>query len=796
LPTQPATPPKPPTQPVTQPTLPTQPATPPIQPTQPSQPVTPEPIPEAPPIPHFGVKVAAGDVNGDGIPEIIVGMASNGGKVEIYTDHGEKISQFDTAFENGVEITAGDVNQDGIDEIIVGDANGMTIQIFDLNGELINDFQGSDNGNIASLAFGKEALEETVPLESPTTNTESSATIPTDQSSATTPNEQSSETTSNEQSSETTADSSTADSNDSTTVVSLPIVSLPPTTGSINQTGNYNGQTVTDAVIESDTSIANVKLAGDITNQGLLSNATILPGATLTGGTLTGYVDNQGTIADTQFVGATLSGGNLEGEITVTGDPDKGLGILKAVTVLPNAIVTGGAVSGDILNHGTLSDITVNSDAIVTGGRVQGTIDNSGLLQNIILGEDTYIKGGELTDIVAGNANDIALIENATIHDADLSYVQISEGTQLGPNVVIGSGVIFASNALIPEGTDLSLTLVSEFDEAGSFAINLGADVLAETRVYQETDNPTLLKQINSLPKIKDNDWQLVQNPENGQLELTTEGVHFVLIPVQVTQVSASQPAGFTVYDDNSVSFVTGYGREIFAQPVIQNKKALFEALAKISDEIIVQDDGTFKVKINDEWKTYRVSLSSEPVNSEQALGLFDNPDGSIRLVFEDNSGQKRQQLIYPLQEAETEAEAQENFSGCEIDHYAQNTSTFAPRMKSGRVSPGQAKKITHDEAELDVGANAVEGPTSLCIKSLYSLEMPELDQGMTNVTKGPRKGYRFFPKGMKFKNKVKVTVPYAKSLIPAEHTEVDIKPFYFDRKLGRWQELERVFEF
>ncbi|EDN72687.1 conserved hypothetical protein [Beggiatoa sp. SS] len=297
------------------------------------------------------------------------------------------------------------------------------------------------------------------------------------------------------------------------------------------------------------------------------------------------------------------------------------------------------------------------------------------------------------------------------------------------------------------------------------------------------------MKQINTLPKIKDNEWQLVQNPEKGQLELTIEGVHFVLIPVQVTQVSADQAAGLTVYDDNSVRFVTGDGREIFAQPVIQNKKALLEALAEISDEILVQDDGTFKVKINGEWKTYRVSLSSEPVNSDDALGLFENADGSVRLVFEDDSGQKRQQKIYPLEEAGTEAAAQEN--GCEIDNYA--PSTFAPRMKSGRVSPGQAKKIAHDEAELDVGADAVDGPTSLCIKSLYSLEIQELDPGMTNVTKGPRKGYRFFPKGMKFKNKVKVTVPYAKSLIPTGHTEDDIKTFYFDRELGKWQELERV---
>jgi len=93
-------------------------------------------------------------LDGDGIPEIIVGMASNGGMVEIYTLDGNEITQFDTAFEKGVEIIVGDINQDGIDEIIVGDANGTAIQIFDLNGELINDFQGSDSANIASLAFG------------------------------------------------------------------------------------------------------------------------------------------------------------------------------------------------------------------------------------------------------------------------------------------------------------------------------------------------------------------------------------------------------------------------------------------------------------------------------------------------------------------------------------------------------------------------------------------------------------------------------------------------------------------
>jgi hypothetical protein len=324
-----------------------------------------------------------------------------------------------------------------------------------------------------------------------------------------------------------------------------------------------------------------------------------------------------------------------------------------------------------------------------------------------------------------------------------------------------------------------------------------GTDVLPKQLVG--TDNsPSLLEQVNSLPKMKDSDWQLVQNPATGYLELTVEGVHFVLIPVQVTQADTQQPADITIYADDSVTFVTGYGREIFAQPVMQDQKALLAALAKQSHDIIFQHDGTIKIKTEQGWQTYRVGLASEPATADQAVGLFDQADGAKRLVFTDNQGNKRQQLIYPVSTSESTtagAEASEpmtsaDMSSCGIDNGSQTTS---PRIKSGKVAPGQAKKLAHDEAELAVNAEAVDTETTLCIESLYSLELPPLDPGMTNVTKGPRKGYRFFPRGMKFKNKVKVKIPYNKSLIPTGHSETDIKTYYFDKELGRWQELERA---
>ncbi|OQW92337.1 MAG: hypothetical protein BWK78_02015, partial [Thiotrichaceae bacterium IS1] len=111
---------------------------------------------------------------------------------------------------------------------------------------------------------------------------------------------------------------------------------------------------------------------------------------------------------------------------------------------------------------------------------------------------------------------------------------------------------------------------------------------------------------------------------------------------------------------------------------------------------------------------------------------------------------------------------------------------------KTEKVIPGQAKKINHEEAELDINAEAVTVEKDLTIDTLNDSTLPALDPGMTNVTKGPRKGYRFLPSG-KFNKKINVKIPYDKNLLPADKTESDILTFYFDKELGRWQALKRV---
>ncbi len=84
-----------------------------------------------------GLRVAAGDLDGDGKDEVIVG-AGIGSAVKVFDGltgvevAGKQFQAFDRGYKGGVTVAAGDVNGDGIDEIIVGTAKGTNlVRIFD-----------------------------------------------------------------------------------------------------------------------------------------------------------------------------------------------------------------------------------------------------------------------------------------------------------------------------------------------------------------------------------------------------------------------------------------------------------------------------------------------------------------------------------------------------------------------------------------------------------------------------------------------------------------------------------------
>jgi RHS repeat-associated protein len=108
------------------------------------------------------------------------------------------------------------------------------------------------------------------------------------------------------------------------------------------------------------------------------------------------------------------------------------------------------------------------------------------------------------------------------------------------------------------------------------------------------------------------------------------------------------------------------------------------------------------------------------------------------------------------------------------------------------RVPPGKARKLAYEGAELQIGTDALEKEITFGMTPLRDRDVARLDTGMTNVTKGPHKGYRFTPHGARFKNKIKVALPYDRAAIPPGHTEQDINTYYFDEEAGSWKLLER----
>lgn len=89
-----------------------------------------------------GVEVAVGDVNGDGVKEIITAAGVGGGPhVRIFNFKGQVLSQFfafDKKFYGGIEVAVGDLNGDGISEIIVVPKGSMEplVKTFNFKGEM------------------------------------------------------------------------------------------------------------------------------------------------------------------------------------------------------------------------------------------------------------------------------------------------------------------------------------------------------------------------------------------------------------------------------------------------------------------------------------------------------------------------------------------------------------------------------------------------------------------------------------------------------------------------------------
>jgi len=179
-----------------------------------------------------------------------------------------------------------------------------------------------------------------------------------------------------------------------------------PTSGKIKEVCNYEGQILTDLeVLKSGTISNGILLDSTLINQGWVANLTITSHSVLTGGIVTGYIQNEGRLENFEFRGISLTGGLLAGTIRNTSTIG---GYLKDVKLAPNASIQGGRLSGYITGD-SQAPAKLENVTILAGSHLAATIfgDNVKVEKGVTIELGEATRGPQFPSLGQAPATDI-----------------------------------------------------------------------------------------------------------------------------------------------------------------------------------------------------------------------------------------------------------------------------------------------------------------------------------------------------------------------------------------------------
>ena len=114
------------------------------------------------------------------------------------------------------------------------------------------------------------------------------------------------------------------------------------------------------------------------------------------------------------------------------------------------------------------------------------------------------------------------------------------------------------------------------------------------------------------------------------------------------------------------------------------------------------------------------------------------------------------------------------------------------PQTLTVYAASGAQTEVKFADASLKIKSEALQSGKAIKVAALDERDMPELDQGMVNVTK-EETGYRFLPHGIKFDVENQIQIAYDESKLPEGTTAKDVKTYFFDEETGRWMPLQKI---